>query len=99
MDKPGRRLTLRQLMIHAEKCSRDLIEQYRTNLAVCLAEFREVTRPVRRRGGYPTMLALRNALNKVREVQEEAAKLTAHLDEQLLEIRERAKHEQSKRLY
>ena len=76
-------------MVPAEKGSRDLKELYRTDLAVCW-DFREVSRPVRRRSGYPTMQAVRNTLNKLREVREEAAKLTAHLYEQIQEIRERA---------
>ena len=33
IEQPQRRMTLRQLLTHAEKCSRDLIEQCTGSLA------------------------------------------------------------------
>ena len=97
IEKPSRRMTLRQLMTHAEKCSRDLIEHYRANLWVILSEFRDLSRPVRRRSSYPAMVSLHNALNKLQEAHGEMHQLAEYLHEQLLEIRERAKREQANR--
>jgi len=98
VERAGRRMTLRQLMTHAEKLSRDLIEQYRASLGTRLSEFRDLSRPVRRRSSYPTLLALQNALNKLTEAHDEANKIAEFLHEELLDIRERAKREQADRL-
>lgn len=94
VEKSGRRMTLRELMTHAEKCSRDLVEHYRATYLVRLSEFRDLSRPIRRRSHYPTMIAVQNALNKLQEVNGEAQKLGEHLYEQLAEIREHARREQ-----
>jgi hypothetical protein len=93
-EKPGRRMTLRELMTHAEKCSRDLTEHYRATFLIRLSEFRDLSRPIRRRSHYPTMLALQNALKKIAEANGEAQKLGDYLYEQLAEIREHARREQ-----
>ena len=60
-DKPFRRMPLRQLLTHSEKCSRDLIEHLRATLGPVLSEFRELSRPIRRRSPYPSMVTMKNA--------------------------------------
>ena len=97
IDKPARRMTLRQLLTHAEKCSRDLIEHLQTMMLQHMSDFRDLSRPVRRRSSYPTMVSVQNALNKLQEVYDEAATMAVQLQEELLEIRERAKREQATR--
>lgn len=97
MEKPGRRVTLRQLLLQAEKSTQDLIQLYRAQLAGSLAEFREACRPVRRRSSYPTLQTIRQALKKLQAANEEAGKRVEQLHKQLLEIRERAKREQANR--
>ena len=90
VDKPTpRRMPLRQLLTYSEKCSRDLIEHFRNYLGPRLAEFRDLSRPVRRRSSYPTMVAVRNSLKKLQDAAEEARVLADHLSERLDEIRER----------
>lgn len=96
-EKSTRRMTLRELMTHAEKCSRDLMEHYRATFLVRLSEFRDLSRPIRRRSHYPTMLAVQNALKKLEESTAEAQKMGDHLYEQLAEIREHARREQRNR--
>lgn len=95
---PGRRMTLRELMTHAEKCSRDLEDHYKATFLVRFSEFRDLSRPIRRRSHYPTMLALQNALKKLEEVSGEAQKMGEYLYEQLAEIREHARREQRNRV-
>lgn len=97
-EKTGRRMTLREQMTHAEKCSRDLMEHYRATFLVRLSEFRDLSRPIRRRSHYPTMLAMQNALRKLLEAGEEAQKMGDYLYEQLAEIREHARREQRGRV-
>jgi len=92
-EKPFRRMTLRQLLTHAEKVARDLVEHVQTTLLVQVSDFRELSRPVRRRSHYPTLLALHNALKKVHQAAEEAQGLSDALQEQLQEIREHARRE------
>src|SRR6516164_1520560 len=55
-EKSTRRMPLRQLLTHSEKCSRDLVEHLRNGLIHVLTEYRELSRPVRRRSSYPTLL-------------------------------------------
>ena len=57
-DKPVRRMTLRQLLTHSEKCARDLIELVHTGFLARVVDFRELSRPVRRRSHYPKLVAL-----------------------------------------
>jgi len=97
IERAGRRMTLRQLMTHAEKLSRDLIQQGRATLSMRLSEFRDLSRPVRRRSGYPTLLAVQNALNHLQEAHDETKHFAEQLHEELLDIRERAKREQANR--
>ena len=65
IERPVRRMTLRQQLTHAEKCSRDVIEHINGNLLPSISDVRVLSRPVRRRSHYPTMVSLSNALNKL----------------------------------
>ena len=79
IERPQRRMTLRQLLTHSEKVVRDL------------------SRPIRRRSHYPTLLALHNALEKLHEADGETQQSTDYLLELLEEIREHAKRERVNR--
>lgn len=97
IERPVRRMTLRQLMTHAEKCARDLIEHFHGTLMPGFADFRDLSRPVRRRSHFPTMLAVLNALNKLYQSSEEMRSMSDYLLEQMQEIRERARLERYNR--
>lgn len=88
-----RRMTLRQLLTHTDKCVRDLQESVYTSLLTRLSDMRDLSRPVRRRSHYPTLVAMKNALKKLMEANAEAKALTRQLEEYLHEIREHAKRE------
>src|SRR5271167_3646522 len=96
-DKPARRMTLRQLLTHTEKCSRDLIDHLQNTLMPQVSDFRDLSRPVRRRSHYPTLVALQNALKKVVAAREQAQNLTNYLCEQMDAIREHAQRERVSR--
>lgn len=89
-----RRMTLRQLLAQAEKCSRDLSEQLSNALLNNLEEAREMSRPVRKRSSYPSMLALMNSLQRLESVEAEVDVLVEYLLEQLEQIRQHARREQ-----
>ncbi len=97
VDKPSRRMTLRQLLTHSEKCSRDLIEHFQANLLPHVTDFRDLNRPIRRRSHYPTVVALVNAMHKVEQTAEETQILVEYLHERLQEIREHARRERINR--
>jgi hypothetical protein len=97
IDKPLHRMTLRQLMTHAEKCARDLAEHLQANLMPRISDMRELSRPVRRRSHYPTLLAIQNALRKVAEANTETQELANYLLEQMTDIHERAKRDRLSR--
>jgi NTP pyrophosphatase (non-canonical NTP hydrolase) len=96
-NKPARRMTLRQLLTSSEKCSHDLAEQLHSTLLSRVADCRELSRPVRRRSNYPTVVALSNALRKLGEAEEEIEALVGFLLEELQEIREHARRERFNR--
>jgi hypothetical protein len=79
-------MPLRQLLTHSEKCSRDLIEHLRSTLGPVMSEFRELSRPVRRRSSYPSFMTIRNALRKVQQASDEAQQMAEYLQERLQEI-------------
>src|SRR5262249_39758594 len=97
VDRPQRRMTLRQLLTHSEKCSRDLAEQLHSTLLPRNTDCRELSRPTRRRSHYPTALALLNALQKLIQADQEAQTLADYLHQQLEEIRDHAKREKLNR--
>jgi hypothetical protein len=92
-EKPFKRMPLRQLLTHSEKCTRDLIEHLRSTLGPVLSEFRDLTRPVRRRSPYPTMVTMRNALRKVQQAMDEAHQMSEYLEQRLLEIQKHGKRQ------
>jgi len=94
----ARRMTLRQLMTHSEKCTRDLIEHVTSSILTAASDFRDLSRPVRRRSHYPALVALMNALNKLEQAGQETKAAADYLFEQLSEIRERAQRERMSRM-
>jgi C4-dicarboxylate-specific signal transduction histidine kinase len=97
VDRPARRMTLRQLLTHSEKCSRDLAEHLHSTLLPRNTDCRELSRPIRRRSHYPTAIALLNALQKLVQAEQEAEALADYLHDQLAEIRDHAKREKVNR--
>lgn len=98
VERPARRMTLRELMTHSEKCARDLIEHCNATLLTSITDFRDLSRPVRRRSHFPTMVAVQNALDKLQQVGEETRVNAEYLHEQLQQIREHARRERINRL-
>ena len=98
IERPVRRMTLRQQLTHAEKCSRDVIEHINGNLLPSVSDVRDLSRPVRRRSHYPTLVSLSNALNKLRQAGVEITQILEYLHGQLQEIREHARRERVNRL-
>jgi hypothetical protein len=98
IERPVRRMTLRQQLTHAEKCSRDVIEHINGSLLPSISDVRDLSRPVRRRSHYPTMVSLSNALNKLQQAGVEINRVLEYLQEQLQEIREHARRERVNRL-
>jgi hypothetical protein len=97
-EKPIRRMTLRQLLTFSEKTVRDLIDMVQTHYLSRVADFRDLSRPVRRRSHYPTMLAMQNALRKLMETVSQTQELTKSLSEHLDAIRDHANRERVNRL-
>ena len=63
-----------------------------------MTDFRDLSRPIRRRSHYPTLLALLNSLKKLQEAGVETNALAEYLLEQMQDIREHAKRERVNRL-
>ena len=97
VEKVYRRLPLRDLMTDAEKRARDLIEQLSNTLLARASDLRDLSRPIRRKSHYPTLLALQNSLQKYLEANGEIEGMLEYLDRQLTEIREHARRERFSR--
>ncbi|MBX9679394.1 MAG: hypothetical protein K2X38_11580 [Gemmataceae bacterium] len=96
-EKPVRRLTLRQLLTQAEKTNRDLAELVHVQLMGAISDFRDLSRPVRRRSHYPMMVAVQNALRKLEETGEQSLHQVEYLLEHLEAIRDHGRREQATR--
>ena len=90
-------MTLRQLLTHSEKCTRDLIEHAQATLLPRVTDFRDLNRPVRRRSHYPTLVAMVNSMHKVEQSCQETQTQANYLLERLQEIREHARKERINR--
>jgi len=94
---PARRMTLRQLLTHTEKCSRDLIEHFHATVLPAMADFRDLSRPVRRKSHFPTLLALVNSMNKLLQVGKDTNDMANYLYERLQDIDQHARRERANR--
>jgi hypothetical protein len=98
LDKPVRKMTLRELLTYSEKCNRDLVERIQNDILPQVDEYRDLNRPIRRRSHYPTLLALQNALARLEESSAEMQALGESLTEQLEIIRDNARREVGMRI-
>ena len=97
LEKPYRRLPLRDLLTDGEKRSRDLAEHVGGTWMTGITDLRDLSRPVRRKSHYPTLVALQNSLQKLITMTEETGDLIDYLERQLNEIRDHAKRERLNR--
>jgi hypothetical protein len=96
-EKSLRRLPLRQLLASSEKASRDLAELVHTHLLPRIVDFRDLTRPVRRKSQYPTVMAFQNGLRRMMEANDQVKVLLTVLQEHLDAIRDHAQRERLSR--
>jgi hypothetical protein len=94
LDKPARRLPLRDLITDAEKRTRDLIEHMQSTWLARSSDLRDLSRPVRKKSHFPTLIALRHALEKLLQVNADTLVLVDQLQQELNVIREHARREQ-----
>jgi hypothetical protein len=96
-DKSLRRLPLRQLLASSDRTTRELAEVVHSHLLPRVVDFRDLTRPVRRKSHYPTMVAFQNGLRRVTEANDRLTALVAELQEHLDAIRDHAQREKVNR--
>jgi hypothetical protein len=97
LEKTYRRLPLRDLLTDAEKRSRDVAEHLHNTWLPRITDLRDLSRPLRRKSHYPTLLALQNSLQRVIELMGETSELVEYLERQLNEIRDHARRERLNR--
>lgn len=93
-ERSFRRLPLRDLMTDAEKRVRDLVEHFTVTWLARAADLRDLSRPIRKRSHYPTLLALQNCLQRTIQSNQETRLLIDYLTQELAEIRDHARREQ-----
>jgi hypothetical protein len=96
-EKSYRRVPLRDLITDADKRTRDLVEHLHVTWLARATDLRELSRPLRRRSHYPTLLALLNSLQSLVQLSEETRALIDHLAHELNEISEHARRERISR--
>ena len=96
-DQPLRRLPLRQLLASSDKCARELYEKVHTHFLTRLTDCRDLSRPVRRKSHYPTVIALMNGMKHLQEAADQVKQLSANLNEHLDIIRDHAQREKLNR--
>ena len=96
-EKSLRRLPLRQLLASSDKTTRELAELVHTHLLPRVIDFRDLTRPVRRKSQYPTMVAFNNGLRRMVEANDQLQALIVVLQEHLDAIRDHAQREKLNR--
>ncbi len=97
LDRPYRRLPLRDLMTDAEKRARDLADHFQVTFIARANDLRDLSRPHRRKSHYPTFQALLNSLKKVQAAHDETEQMLEYLLYQLEEIRDHARREKISR--
>lgn len=97
LEKTYRRLPLRDLLTDTEKRSRDTAERIGGSWLARVTDLRDLSRPLRRKSHYPTLVALQNALHKSLEGSTEVYDLLDYLERQLTEIRDHARREKFNR--
>ena len=92
-ERPYRRLPLRDLITEAEKRARDAAEHIGTTWISRITDLRDLSRPVRRKSNYPTLLALQNSLQRFVQLSRETDELMDQLEQQGNDIRDHANRE------
>ncbi|MSU79166.1 MAG: hypothetical protein EXS16_13885 [Gemmataceae bacterium] len=96
-DKMLRRLPLRQLLTSADKSTRELEEMIHTDFLPRVIDFRDLTRPVRRKSAYPTVNSLQNGLKRFSDANDKLNTMIEVLLEHLDAIRDHANREKLNR--
>ncbi len=96
-DKALRRLPLRQLLASSDRTTRELAELVHTHVMPRVADFRDLSRPVRRKSQFPTMVAFQNGLRRMMEANDRLQVTIAVLHEHLEAIRDHAQREKLNR--
>jgi hypothetical protein len=97
IEKPIRRLPLRDLITDAEKRTRDLIDRFTSTLREYAEDLRDLSRPSRKKSAFPTLVALRNSINRFLQADQETSVLIDNLNQELEVIREHAERERISR--
>lgn len=92
-DRSLRRLPLRQLLASSDKATRELAELVHTHMLPRVVDFRDLTRPLRRKSHYPTVVAFMNGLRRMAEANDQLQAMIGILQEHLEAIREHAHRE------
>jgi hypothetical protein len=96
-EKSLRRLPLRQLLASSDRTTRDLAEMVHTHVMPRIADFRDLSRPVRRKSQFPTMVAFQNGLRRMTEANDRLQTTICVLQEHLEAIRDHAQREKLNR--
>jgi hypothetical protein len=96
-NKSLRRLPLRQLLASSERTAREAHELVHTHLLPRISDFRDLSRPVRRKSHYPTMHAFQNGLRRMIEANDQLQVSIVALHEHLDAIRDHANREKLNR--
>src|SRR5262245_50465440 len=96
-EHSSRRIPLRDMITDAEKRVRDLLNHFHVTWLARSQELREISRPVRKRSAYPTLMALHTALERQLQLGQETEEMIEYLSQELEEIAVHARRERQNR--
>lgn len=96
-NKALRRMPLRQLLATSERTAREAHELVHTNLLPRISDFRDLSRPVRRKSHYPAMHAFQNGLRRMIEANDQLQVMIVALCDHLDAIKDHAQREKLNR--
>jgi len=98
IEKTPHRMTLRDLLIHTEKMTRDVTESVHTQFTPKVTEFRDLSRTLRKKSQFPTLHTIDNSMHRVEMAIEELRTLMVQIDENATLIADRIKRERLDRM-
>jgi hypothetical protein len=98
VEKIPHRMTLRDLLIHTEKMTRDITESVHSQFMPKVTEFRDLSRTSRKKSQYPTIHTIDNAAHRVEVSVEELRTLMTSIEANVRHIAERIRKERLDRM-
>lgn len=87
VEKQTQPMSLEQVLSRASDCARALARHLQSTMVLRLADFHDLSRPIRQRSRYPTFIVMEHGLQRVEEAHTHVRALTQYLERQMTTIK------------